>query len=252
MQQEQSQFRSPLRVPHARPKSLSDPFHDHTPEGTRELLSKRDGELSWADFQCLLGPFLPAGTYQESVYFLPLAFEHIASHDDDALDLVTSIVWFVSEYACDLERDGLLDAARDRISECFEKWTAEFSVTHFDKPACEEKGWGLPYFDYVEPVEVVCVGTCDLIRFERHADLARAFFRELGENGTDGTKAAWFLELSRAYYDICHPPKDPSIARVLTDRDNLDRAVVLARPIVGRESSPTYWTDTLNALAISD
>lgn len=251
MRQEQSHFRSPLRVCDRRPKSLSDPSHDHTVEHTQALLSKRDEQLTWSDYQCVLGPFLPAGTYRESVYFLPLAFEYIASHDDDAIDLVTSIVWFVSEYADDLEQDNLLDAARDRIAECFGKWSSQFSVTHFDFAACKVKGWGLPYIDYVKNVEVICEAACDLFRFKRHADLAESFFRSLSANKTDAIQAAWLLELARSYSDVYHPPKNPVIAGLLTDRETLESAALLARPLIAAESSPTYWIDTFNALMIT-
>ena len=251
MRQEQSHFRSPLRLRHKRPKSLSDPFHDHTEEHARKLLSKPDSQLVWSDYQCLLGPFLPAGTYRESVYFLPLAFEHIASHDDDALDLITSIIWFVSEYADELKQDGILDASRDRIAECFEKWTSQFTVVHFDQSACQQKGWKLAYFDYVKHVEVICEGACDLVRFERHADLASSLFQSLKDNTTDAVRAAWFLELARARNDVYHPPAVSPISAILADREATSRAAELARPMIANESSPTYWTDTLNALGIA-
>jgi hypothetical protein len=74
-----------LQRKHPRPKRLSDPFHDNTPESLRELLSKSDTDMRWADFACLLGPHLPAGTYEEVAYFLPLAFDYIGANEKDAL-----------------------------------------------------------------------------------------------------------------------------------------------------------------------
>src|SRR5690242_9368922 len=39
-----------LQRKHPRPKRLSDPFHDNTPESLRELLSKSDTDMGWGDF----------------------------------------------------------------------------------------------------------------------------------------------------------------------------------------------------------
>lgn len=245
MRPKNSYFRSPLKVPHARPKSLSDPFDDHGVEHTQALLAKPDNQLEWGDYQCVLGPFLPAGTYRESVYFLPLAFEYIVSHKDDALDLVTSIVWFISEYAYNLEQDGLLTASRDRMVQCLECWTEHFTVVH------RAKGWLLTYFDYVENVEVVREEVYDLVRFERHADLAESFYRSLTENRSDMVKAAWYLELVRAQSDGFHHPKHTAIRAMLADREAIERAAVLVGPLVAEERSPTYWNDTFRALAIT-
>ena len=138
-----SQLRTPLDVSYPRPSRLSDPHHDFSDDFTRAILARPDRELRWNDFKNILGPFLPAGTNEESVYFLPLALEYIASHDDVALDLVTSIVWFVSEFADRLAADGLLVGSRGRIGECFGIWTSRFDVMHFDHASCRAKGWGL-------------------------------------------------------------------------------------------------------------
>ena len=132
---------SELKLPYARPRSLTDPFCDHTPDHLASLLATPDRDLKWHDFQCLLGPFLPAGTYEESAYFLPLAFDDILTHDDDALDLVTSLVWFASEYASQLQRDNSLDAVRTKLKYCIDQWTGDFTILHFDHDAYREKGW---------------------------------------------------------------------------------------------------------------
>lgn len=244
-----SQFRTPLDVAYPRPSRLSDPHHDFSDDFTRAILAKPDSELAWNDFKNILGPFLPAGTYEESVYFLPLAFEHIATHDDYALDLVTSIVWFVSEYADRLAADGLLVGSRGRVGECFGIWTSRFEVTHFDHAACRAKGWGRAYFDYVKNVEVVCEGMCDLVRFVRHADLAEDFFRSLADHGSDPVKAAWFLEMSRSRTDVYHPPEHESIRRLLADESLIASATSVVRSsLAASEPSPTYWQDTFAAV----
>jgi hypothetical protein len=54
-----------LQSKYLRPGALSDPFRDNTPATLRELLRNTDSELRWGGFNALLGPHLPAGTYEE-------------------------------------------------------------------------------------------------------------------------------------------------------------------------------------------
>ena len=184
-----------MKIPYSRPTRLSDPHSDFTPETLDQLLAVPDDKLEWHHLQNLLGPFLPAGTYQESVYFLPLAFEFLL-RENDALDLTTSVTWFVSEYGDDLARDGLLDECRSSIEACLLHWTRDFTVEHFDRDACAAKGWRRSYFDYVRRSEAVCKTLCDLDRFARHADLADRFITQLASS-TQPVSSGWFLEFPR-------------------------------------------------------
>ena len=246
-----SRFRTALDVAYPRPARLSDPHRESSKALTRAILAKPDNELAWSDFKEILGPYHPAGTYEESVYFLPLALEYIVSHDDVDLELVTPIIWFISEYADRLAADGLLPGARGRVSECFQMWTSRFEVIHFDHAACREKQWSLTYLDYVKNVEVVCVGMGDLVRFGRHVDLAEGFFRSLADHGSDPVKAAWFLEMSRSLTDVYTPPDHAAIRELLT-AENLIRsaAAVVKSSLVAGERSPTYWRDTFEAVGL--
>lgn len=240
-----------LHVRQPRPTSLSDPYGDFTEGILRDLLATPDDGMALPHFQNLFGPFLPAGTYEETVYFLPFAFAYILSHQEDALDLVTSLAWFVSEYGDELKSDGLFDGSREKFRECFAQWTRRFTVIHFDEGACRLKGWGLKYCDCVENIEVVCEGTCDLVRFGRHADIVTEFVESLARHNGDDVRAAWFLEYARSQCDVYHPPDYPPILDILADRVVLEsaRAVVLAKR-VNREPSPTYWRDTFAALQL--
>jgi hypothetical protein len=185
------------------------------------------------------------------VYFLPLCFDHLIAHENDALDLVTTPVWFVSEYDEDLTRDGLRNAARERIHDCLSHWTNQFRILHFDLEVCRRKGWDLQYQDCVQSCEVICQCTEDLHRFKNNSDIALEFFQSLAAHGDNPTKAAWFLELARACEDVYTPPDDPEIRRLLANRDALSRAAAKVRnERLGFEMSPTYWNDTFNALSI--
>lgn len=57
-----------------RPQSLSDPFGDNSEFALNQVLSRPEEQLDWGDCQCLLGPHLPAETYEELLHFLPRAF----------------------------------------------------------------------------------------------------------------------------------------------------------------------------------
>ena len=234
-----------------RPVSLSDPYNDFSEKSLRELLSIPDEEMKWNHYQKLLGPFLPAGTYQESVYFLPRAFEYLKSHEDCALDLITSVIWFASEQSALLERDGLLQSTRTCIRDCLNQLTNRFLVVHFDREECRAKGWGRAYFDYVENCEAVCQGTTDLVRFSAHKDLALDLVDSLARHCVDPVKAAWFLAYANSRNDVYTPPDYEPINALLSDRRLLEQAAGVVRAeVVSREASPTYWRDTFASLEL--
>jgi hypothetical protein len=196
-----------LKRKYGRPRALSDPFHDNTPASLRELLRRGDSELRWGDFKTLLGPHLPAGTYEEVVYFLPLAFDCIHNDKTVALDLCSSVVWFCSKYEEQLTADKVMDAAREQLLALPRQWTSQFNVTHFDRSMCVEKGWGkLQYLDLVEGSDTVCQMLCDLCEYSTHADIFERFIFDLIDFGADSTKAAWLLALLRTRNDVYHPP----------------------------------------------
>jgi hypothetical protein len=241
-----------FRVKQRRPDKLSDPHYDFSSEHLKELLATPDHQFEWHHYANLLGPHLPAGTYQESVYFLPGAFRYLLAHDLGALDVVTPIIGFVSQNHHGLDKDGILESARDCIRECLAHWTREFQVIHFDEKACRQKGWGLTYFDYVKNQELIGLATTDLVRFEHDADLAAEFVQNLAANIENPLKAAWFLEYSRSQGDVYFPPLYEPITRLINDEDLLLKAaVVVEQQVAPHEPSPTYWRDTFKTLGFS-
>lgn len=238
-----------MKIPYPRPTRLSDPHSDFAPDTLDALLATPDSKLEWSHFRDLLGPFLPAGTYQESLYFLPLAFQCLES-DEYALDLTTSVCWFVSEYTDDLSRDGLLDECRSKLEGCLDGWVAEFEVEHFDRDGCAAKGWQLSYFDYVHRSETVCETLCDLDRFVRQADLVDQFISRLASSD-EASGCGWFLELARAQDDAYHPPSRKSIQGLFSDADLLARKRdIVQKHLVPMTTSPTYWNDVFAKLGL--
>jgi hypothetical protein len=239
-----------LTVRYPRPKRLSDPCFDFTPRVLEELLAKRDEQLDWRDYQALFGPHLPAGTYEEVVYFLPTAFDYLLTHPDESLDLVSPIIGFVSKNSTQLESDGLLEPVRQKLRECFQTWTNEFIILHFDQEACAAKEWTLEYFDYVQLTETVCEGTTELVRFETQSDLALEFVRNLADHSNDFVRAAWFLEYSRCRFDVYTAPAFGPVQELIADPERLWKAVQVVTESPRFTDAPTYWRDTFQRLGI--
>lgn len=238
-----------MKIPYPRPTKLSDPSCDFSPEKLQRILAIPDDELGWRDLRDLLGPFLPAGTYEESVYFLPFGFQEL-QREEGALDLTTSVSGFISRFADDLERDGLQDECRAEMERCLLRWVSEFRVEHFDRRGCAAKGWGLDYFDYVRGTEVVCETLRDLDRFVRHADLVDGFIVRLAES-EDAVSCAWFLELVRARGDVRPPPPRETFQRYVTDRRLLaEKAAIIREDVAIATVSPTYWNDVFRKLGL--
>jgi hypothetical protein len=242
-----------MHIPYSRPTKLSDPCNDSTPELLEQLLAIPDDKLEWHHLQDLLGPFLPAGTYQEAVYFLPIAFKSLDC-EEHALDLTTSVCWFISENADRIAKDGLLDECRSKIRERLLRWVSTFNVEHFDRDGCAAKGWGRRYFDYVPNCETLCQTLCDLDRFVRHADLADDFIMELALSEKP-VSSAWFLELARArsQNDVYPPPTREVFESLFADRRLLEgRAAMVRERVAATTASPTYWKDVFSELGLEN
>lgn len=240
-----------LKLPYPRPTSLTDPFHDHSPEHCARLISTPDKQLTWHDLQCLLGPHLPAGTYEESAYFLPLAFDYILANDEHAHDLETSLIWFASEYSAQLQLDGVLDDARLTIECCLDHWTSEFVINHLFLDSAIENDRTRDYRDLVRNSETVMDATKDLVQFKAHEDLAVSFFVRLADNRSDPVKSAWFLECVRAYLsrDVCRPPRHPEIQQLLDNEQlGIEHSQIVRDKLPDYEPELTYWQNTFTLL----
>jgi hypothetical protein len=234
---------------YSRPKKLSDPYSDFTAEMLEDLLNQNDSEFERSDYCCLFGPHLPAGTYEEVMYFLPKAFAYLKMHEDDALDLVTPIFGFCSLNIARLQKDGLEEIIKEKIMECLNYWVRDFKIEHFDKEMCVSKGWRLRYKDLVHNSETVCEGTTDLVRFETLSSLAIDFTKSLAYHNGDITKASWFIEFSRSRFDVYTPPNLLEIQELLSDDTLLNEAYAILWPET-HDYNLTYWRDTFSKLGL--
>ncbi len=244
---------STFRVKHPRPRKLSDPYHDFSPDMLEELLAIPDDKLKEHQYLQLLGPILPAGTYEESVYFLPGAFRYlIVQSPDDYLDIIPSVIGFVSKNTKYLEKDRILDEVRACIRECFTHWTSHFIVVH-RRSGNDERNRTPAYGDYVRNSETIQVAIRELVKWEQPSDLAEAFVQELADNTSNPLKAAWYLEYARASRDrLQQPLNNQRLSYLSHNKAQLQKAAQLVRQhLVSTEQSPTYWRDTFRALKLS-
>lgn len=240
-----------FKTSYKRPNKLSDPYCDFTEGMLQELLATNDDAFGYTEYLRLFGPHLPAGTYEEVMYFLPQGFDYLKTHEDEALDLAASIFGFCSKNFYKLEDDSLVSTIEREILDCLNYWTRDFRVIHYDKAACRKNGWRTNYFDYVTNTETICQATSDLVEFSTFSDLAVQFAKSLAHHNGDVIKASWFLEYSRSRFDVYTPPETDEMNDLLTNKKFLHQAYkVVWSEAMNSNVSPTYWQDTFNALSL--
>ncbi|MGE0193584.1 MAG: hypothetical protein AB7T63_16285 [Planctomycetota bacterium] len=178
-----------------RPRTLSDPEHDFLAEELQQLLATRDSDLGWRQLRGLFGP-LPAGTFDEVAYFLPLAFAHMQRRADGFPEYLTGFVYWLSHNVEGLDRLGATKRVHAELRRTFAAWTAAFHVLHFDKAACRSMGWTLEYDDSVDSSGCVAALIHTLVDERVFASVAEEFVANLAKlrSAKDG---AWFLEVAR-------------------------------------------------------
>lgn len=196
--------------------------------------------LSWVELRWLLGPHGPAGTYEEVVYFLPLAFDHIQQDRGNAIELTSAVVGFVSLFASNLESDGALEAAR--LNDLLHHWSQDFSVIHETREQRRAAGSTAPYLDYLPNSGLIIDTLENIIEFHRHKDIALDFVLSLAHHNGNPIRAAWFLEFARHQWQGSTPIADQQLIDFPTDPAMPAQAAraVAADPHL-LTASPTYW-----------
>ena len=110
-----------------KPTRLSDPGSDFSPEELNRILSKKDAELDWADFDCLFSGKMPAGTYEEVRYYIPLACAYIEKQGNACNFFEHFSIWIGDNYAR-LKEDGLIAPVVSAFHALFRKATSSFDL----------------------------------------------------------------------------------------------------------------------------
>ena len=110
-----------------KPVRLSDPMGDFSQEELAGILSKTDTELDRRDFDCLFQGKLPAGTYEEVRYYIPLACSYI-ENQSDACDFFEHFSVWIEDNCERLKEDDLIDPVVSAFRNLFRKVTLSFSL----------------------------------------------------------------------------------------------------------------------------
>lgn len=115
-----------------KPKELSDPYFDHTQHYLKELLAKDAHELTFSDYRNLFSRYLPAGTFEEVIYYLPSSIEYICLQDiDDQGEIIDEWIIFIFKHAEQIH--NLFDVCiEDIIDHVFDCHSQHYSVKYVE------------------------------------------------------------------------------------------------------------------------
>lgn len=98
---------------------------DFSPEELNRILRKQDAELGWDDFDRIFQGRMPAGTYEEVCYFIPLVCAYIENQKDACHFFEHFSIWIEDNYKR-LKEDGFIDPIISAFYELFRKSTSAF------------------------------------------------------------------------------------------------------------------------------
>ena len=110
-----------------KPTRLSDPGGDFSQEELNGILLKEDAELGWRDYDCIFQGKMPAGTYEEVRYYIPLACAYIENQRDACNFFEHFSIWIEDNYAR-LKEDGFVDPIVCAFHALFRKATSSFDL----------------------------------------------------------------------------------------------------------------------------
>jgi len=201
------------------------------------------------------------GSFEEISYFVPRVVELLTATENGFAHGMLNLSF--NRLLRDSERKyrdmGLWDTIEACMNAIFTDFTGKFTLHHYDKPACELKGWGKQYKDIAS-----CTGGIDdfIVGFYQPVLSARAcsdgttvwdrFFHAwaLDENPYS---AANLLDIIRRHFDegmFDYALPDSFVAR-LSERAYALALVQRAAPAFASIESPTWLTDVLDCLGIA-
>lgn len=212
-----------------KPVRLSDPMSDFSQEELAGILSKNDMELDWRDFDCLFQGKLPAGTYEELRYYIPLACSYIEKQAD-ACDFLEHFSVWIEGNCKQLKEDDLIAPVVSAFHSLFRKATSSFSL--------EENGDHCLYPSGAAPVESLLEALFRLSPTvpEFSPD---ALFAELKEN-LSFAHAEWIVYISTEM-DLLSPEWIRSVLSASDYRKALDVLNENIDVIMNDETSYAFW-----------
>lgn len=104
---------------------LSDPWLDFQDEEDQEWLRRvvaKNGQgLTSYDFVGIFQNYLPAGTYEECLCYLPHVLDYLRNKGSEDAAVLHHVMWFLSHYEVMLKRDGKLHPISKSLIEILKK-----------------------------------------------------------------------------------------------------------------------------------
>jgi hypothetical protein len=183
-------------TPYPRPTEFSDPHGEHEPEVLKALLATRDEDLTADQLSVIFQPHLSAGTYDEAVYFLPIAMQFLCLKPIAALILLPGIMQFLDENEERMVADDLANRVRRSLLDCFDRWTKDFVVIDQAQANLKRGTVKMAGGAIVQSGDAVVCIVEELCRFSLFLELAQDLVQRLASQMDNPVASAWFLELA--------------------------------------------------------
>ncbi len=81
---------------------------DFSQDELDRIIRTRDEDMKGFEFKCIFQSYLPAGTYEKSVYFLPPALQYIREQHDDSDNVLDNLlIWSAKSAYDELKNDNI-------------------------------------------------------------------------------------------------------------------------------------------------
>ncbi|WP_201587401.1 hypothetical protein [Psychrobacter sp. HII-4] len=137
-----------------KPSKLSDPHHDYGKRYLDKILAKEDSDLDAIDYRNLLNGNLPAGTFEEVAYYLPLSIYYLCLEFDDKLEMINSWVDFIYENKRSISKYFDIDI-KNILNQVFNCLTKNFEVRYIDEIERKKLNLDMNNSRYVKNLELL-------------------------------------------------------------------------------------------------
>ena len=210
-----------------RPAKFSDPGGDFSDDELKELIRKRDNELTETDLMCIFQGALPAGEYHEVMYFLPIALQHIAENKER--DTADGLLRWMSYYREDLQADGYYDDLLNFFETLFAELTSEYILSE----------------NYVKNSNL-CETLAEILN-KNHNGMGDMLIKKYLGKVENSVQAGWLLCFLEYYY-IGILKESEYLSSVAQDKDLRQKIYdfIIAEALTGDGNTMQFWEHKLN------
>ncbi len=197
METTKSEISTTLNSCLVKPQILPDPHHDYGKHYLEKILAKEDNKLSAIDFRDLLNANVPAGTFDEVAYYLPLSINYLCIEFEDQLEMINGWVDFIYENK-NFINNYFNIKVEDILNQVFICLTKNFKVIQINEVECKTLNLDINNSRYVENLELLCYMFVRANLYNEGSAWIRRKVEEL-KNGTI-TQKKWLYKL----YEKCN------------------------------------------------